>query len=213
MLNFRLGRWHFWPLFIGFHTTFLVQHWLGASGMPRRYADYSAVDGFTTLNVISSVGAFILGISTLPYLFNVWYTARYAPKVEVDDPWGFGNALEWAHVVPAAAAQLPPHPADQVGTPGVRPQVPPRHPGHAQDPQWMRSASWPRWSATCAPRTAEFAARIDRMNATGANVARGRFSREVSARRLVLLLLATLLTAVLMGVVTFLAHSPPAGWG
>ncbi|WP_066373058.1 aa3-type cytochrome oxidase subunit I [Herbidospora mongoliensis] len=100
MLNDRLGRWHFWPLFIGFHTTFLVQHWLGAAGMPRRYADYSAVDGFTTLNLISSIGAFILGLSTLPFLFNVWYTARYAPKVEVDDPWGWGNSLEWVTSCP-----------------------------------------------------------------------------------------------------------------
>ncbi|TKK78660.1 cytochrome c oxidase subunit I [Herbidospora galbida] len=100
MLDFRLGRWHFWPLFIGFHTTFLVQHWLGITGMPRRYADYSAVDGFTTLNMVSSVGALILGISTLPFLFNVWYTAKYAPRVEVDDPWGFGNGLEWATSCP-----------------------------------------------------------------------------------------------------------------
>ena len=43
MLDERLGKIHFWLLFIGFHTTFLVQHWLGVEGMPRRYADYSAV--------------------------------------------------------------------------------------------------------------------------------------------------------------------------
>ena len=40
MLDERLGKLHFWLLFIGFHTTFLVQHWLGVEGMPRRYADY-----------------------------------------------------------------------------------------------------------------------------------------------------------------------------
>jgi cytochrome c oxidase subunit 1 len=40
MLDERLGKVHFWLLFIGFHTTFLVQHWLGVEGMPRRYADY-----------------------------------------------------------------------------------------------------------------------------------------------------------------------------
>ena len=40
MLDERLGKVHFWMLFIGFHTTFLVQHWLGVEGMPRRYADY-----------------------------------------------------------------------------------------------------------------------------------------------------------------------------
>ena len=41
MLDERLGKIHFWMLFIGFHTTFLIQHWLGVDGMPRRYADYS----------------------------------------------------------------------------------------------------------------------------------------------------------------------------
>ncbi|MBB3732957.1 aa3-type cytochrome oxidase subunit I [Nonomuraea dietziae] len=100
MLDDRLGKWHFWTLFIGFHTTFLVQHWLGALGMPRRYADYSAGDGFTTLHQISSVGAFLLGASTLPFLYNVWKTARKAPRVTVDDPWGFGNSLEWATSCP-----------------------------------------------------------------------------------------------------------------
>ncbi|WP_184758573.1 cytochrome c oxidase subunit I [Streptosporangium album] len=100
MLNDTLGKWHFWLLFIGFHTTFLVQHWLGAEGMPRRYADYSALDGFTGLNLVSSVGAFILGVSTLPFLYNVWRTHKTAPKVTVDDPWGFGNSLEWATSCP-----------------------------------------------------------------------------------------------------------------
>ncbi|MEV0590076.1 aa3-type cytochrome oxidase subunit I [Nonomuraea cavernae] len=100
MLNDTLGKIHFWLLFIGFHTTFLVQHWLGVIGMPRRYADYSAIDGFTTLNEISSLGAFLLGLSTLPFLYNVWHTARHAPRVEVDDPWGFANSLEWATSCP-----------------------------------------------------------------------------------------------------------------
>ena len=62
MLDERLGKIHFWLLFIGFHTTFLVQHWLGVEGMPRRYADYSASDGFTTLNQVSTIGAFLLGL-------------------------------------------------------------------------------------------------------------------------------------------------------
>ena len=71
MLDERLGKVHFWLTFIGFHTTFLVQHWLGTEGMPRRYADYLPSDGFTTLNTISTIGAFILGVSTLPFLYNV----------------------------------------------------------------------------------------------------------------------------------------------
>jgi cytochrome c oxidase subunit 1 len=100
MLDERLGRIHFWTLFVGFHGTFLVHHWLGAEGMPRRYADYLAADGFTALNTVSSIGAFLLGLSTLPFLYNVWWTARHAPRVEVDDPWGYGRSLEWATSCP-----------------------------------------------------------------------------------------------------------------
>ncbi|MGW7003188.1 aa3-type cytochrome oxidase subunit I [Streptomyces sp. NPDC054933] len=100
MLDERLGKIHFWTLFIGFHMTFLVQHWLGVKGMPRRYADYLATDGFTTLNTVSSIGAFLLGGSTLPFLYNVWKTAKYKARVSVDDPWGYGRSLEWATSCP-----------------------------------------------------------------------------------------------------------------
>jgi cytochrome c oxidase subunit I len=100
MMNERLGRFHFWGTFIGFHMTFLVQHWLGNEGMPRRYADYAATDGFTVLNTISSIGAFILGASTLPFIWNVFHSYRYGRPVEVDDPWGHGNSLEWATSCP-----------------------------------------------------------------------------------------------------------------
>ncbi|OUZ06321.1 cytochrome c oxidase subunit I [Aeromicrobium sp. PE09-221] len=95
MLDEKLGKIHFWLLFIGFHLTFLVQHWLGAAGMPRRYADYGPNDGFTTLNGISTIGAFLLGASMIPFMYNVW-KSRKAPLVGVDDPWGWGRTLEWA---------------------------------------------------------------------------------------------------------------------
>ena len=100
MLDERLGKVHFWLTFIGFHTTFLVQHWLGNEGMPRRYGDYQVGDKFTTLNTVSTIGAFILGASTLPFLYNVWKSYRIGELVEVDDPWGFGNSLEWATSCP-----------------------------------------------------------------------------------------------------------------
>ncbi|NLU62034.1 cytochrome c oxidase subunit I [Rhodococcus sp. HNM0563] len=100
MMDERLGKWHFWLTFIGFHTTFLVQHWLGNEGMPRRYADYLPSDGFTTLNTISTIGAFVLGASTLPFVWNVFKSYRYGQVVTVDDPWGYGNSLEWATTCP-----------------------------------------------------------------------------------------------------------------
>ena len=100
MLDERLGKLQFWLLFIGFQVTFLIQHWLGVQGMPRRYADYLQSDGFETMNIVSAVGSLILGISFLPFFWNVYRTWRHAPKVEVDDPWGWGGSLEWATSCP-----------------------------------------------------------------------------------------------------------------
>ncbi|MEJ6507252.1 MAG: cytochrome c oxidase subunit I [Microbacteriaceae bacterium] len=100
MLNESLGQLHFWLLFVGFHMTFLIQHWLGVMGMPRRYATYLAEDGFTWMNQLSTVGSAILAISMIPFLLNVYLTARNAPKVTVDDPWGYGRSLEWATSCP-----------------------------------------------------------------------------------------------------------------
>jgi cytochrome c oxidase subunit 1 len=99
-LDERLGKLHFWLTFFGFHTTFLVMHWLGAEGMPRRYADYLPSDGFTTLNTIATIGSFVLGASMLPFLYNVYTSYRYGEVVTSDDPWGFGNSLEWATSCP-----------------------------------------------------------------------------------------------------------------
>jgi cytochrome c oxidase subunit 1 len=101
MLDNTLGKWHFWTLFIGFHMTFLVQHWLGVIGMPRRIANYPDLPHLaTTLNQISTVGSLILGCSTFFFIYNVYKTARYGEKVTVDDPWGWGNSLEWATSCP-----------------------------------------------------------------------------------------------------------------
>jgi cytochrome c oxidase subunit I len=68
--------------------------------MPRRIPDYSVADKFTTLNTVSTIGAFLLGLSMLPFFINVWKTWRYAPLVGVDDPWGWGASLEWATSCP-----------------------------------------------------------------------------------------------------------------
>jgi cytochrome c oxidase subunit 1 len=97
MLNQTWGKIHFWLTFIGFQTTFLVQHWLGAGGMQRRISDYDPK--FATLNLVSSIGSVILALSTLAFVWNV-YISRHAPRVTVDDPWGHGNSLEWATSCP-----------------------------------------------------------------------------------------------------------------
>jgi cytochrome c oxidase subunit I len=95
-LDERLGKVHFWMTFIGFHLTFLVQHWLGANGMPRRIIDYLPSDGFTTLNTISTIGSFVLGSSVIVFLWNFYRSYRYGEGTNSEDCWGFGNSLEWA---------------------------------------------------------------------------------------------------------------------
>ena len=100
MLNESLGHVHFWTLFVGFHMTFLIQHWLGVMGMPRRYATYLPEDGFTWMNQLSTVGSILLAPSMIPFLLNVYLTARNGQKVTVNDPWGYGRSLEWATSCP-----------------------------------------------------------------------------------------------------------------
>ena len=96
MMDERLGKLQFWMTLIGFHGTFLIQHWLGNEGMPRRYADYLPSDGFTTLNTISTIFSFVLGASMIPFIYNVVKSWRYGEPALRDDPWGYGNSLEWA---------------------------------------------------------------------------------------------------------------------
>jgi cytochrome c oxidase subunit 1 len=96
LLNEKLGKIQFWLLFIGFHLTFFVQHWLGVIGMPRRYATYLETDGFTWGNMLSTVGSIILAISFLPFIWNIYYTYRKGVKTNLNDPWGYGRSLEWA---------------------------------------------------------------------------------------------------------------------
>jgi cytochrome c oxidase subunit 1 len=101
MLDNTLGKWHFWTLFIGFQMTFLVQHWIGVEGMPRRVANYPFLPGnVTLLNEISSIGAWILGASTFFFFYNVYKTWKFGEPVGVEDPWGYGNSLEWATSCP-----------------------------------------------------------------------------------------------------------------
>jgi cytochrome c oxidase subunit 1 len=104
MLGEGLGRLHVLATFVGFNVTFFVQHQLGLDGMPRRVADYRAEDGFTALNVVSTVGSFLLGISTLIFLANVVISLRRG-RPAGDDPWG-GHTLEWAAPSPPPAGNF-----------------------------------------------------------------------------------------------------------
>ena len=75
MLDDRIGKIQFWLMFIGFNMTFLVQHWIGVEGMPRRIANYPDLPGnVTLLNQISSIGSWILALSILVFFYNVYKT-------------------------------------------------------------------------------------------------------------------------------------------
>jgi cytochrome c oxidase subunit 1 len=131
MLDDRLGKVHFWLTLIGFHTTFLVQHWLGTKGMPRRYADYLNIDHFAVLNSISTVGSFIIGASTLPFLYNVWKSYKAGRVVEVDDPWGYGMSLEWATSCPPPLRNFDSMPRIRSERPAFDAKFPAHAPGHS----------------------------------------------------------------------------------
>jgi cytochrome c oxidase subunit 1 len=94
MLDEGLGKIHFLLMFIGFNLTFFPMHMLGIKGMPRRIADYDAYAGWNDWNLAATIGGFLIAVSMLPFLWNVFISLR-SGKVAGDDPWE-GNTLEWA---------------------------------------------------------------------------------------------------------------------
>ncbi|WP_200962400.1 cytochrome c oxidase subunit I [Paenibacillus sp. Soil750] len=99
MLSEGLGKLHFWLFFIGFHLTFFPQHFLGLMGMPRRVFTYQPGYQLEVGNLVSTVGAFLMGIGTLVFLINIITTAR-KPMTAPADPWD-GRSLEWTIPSPA----------------------------------------------------------------------------------------------------------------
>jgi len=93
MYNEMLGKLHFWITFVGVNLAFFPMHFLGLSGMPRRYADYP--DAFAGWNFISSIGAFIAGFGVLIFLAML-LEAFMVKRKAGDNPWGVGaTTLEW----------------------------------------------------------------------------------------------------------------------
>ncbi|MFC3800038.1 cytochrome c oxidase subunit I [Cohnella sp. GCM10012308] len=95
VLNEKLGKATFWTFFIGFHLTFFIQHFLGLIGMPRRVWTYLPGQDFDTMNAVSTVGAFLMGIGTIIFVINVIVSAANKSPV-ADDPWEDGRSLEWS---------------------------------------------------------------------------------------------------------------------
>jgi cytochrome c oxidase subunit I len=94
MLNETIGKIQFVMVFIGFNLTFFPMHQLGLAGMPRRIADYASTAGWNDLNLVATVGGFLIGASMIPFLWNVFISLRNG-KIAGDDPWQ-ANTLEWA---------------------------------------------------------------------------------------------------------------------
>jgi heme/copper-type cytochrome/quinol oxidase subunit 1 len=93
LLSEGLGKASFWLMLIGFHVTFLIQHVLGMDGMPRRVYEYQNVGHLALYNLISTVGAFILGVGILLTIVNVVRSLKVGVPAG-PDPWK-GNTLEW----------------------------------------------------------------------------------------------------------------------
>ncbi|RFU38148.1 cytochrome c oxidase subunit I [Actinomadura logoneensis] len=135
------GKVHFWTLFVGFQTTFLVQHVLGVQGMARRIADYPAHLG--ALNAVSSAGAFVLGASTFAFLWNIVRTHRRGERIEVADPWGGGNSLEWVTSCPPPRHNFHAMPAIRSNRPAFDLRYPPEAPPQDAEIATPRSRGGP----------------------------------------------------------------------
>jgi len=94
MMNEGLGKVQFVLMFFGFNLTFFPMHQLGLAGMPRRIADYASTAGWNDLNVVATIGGFLIAASMLPFLANLFLSLRSGTPAG-DDPWE-GNTLEWA---------------------------------------------------------------------------------------------------------------------
>lgn len=123
----RLGRYTFWLVFLGFNVTFLPMHLTGLLGMPRRVYTYASGLGWDWLNLLSSVGSFVMAAGFVLIVVDVILhvrVGRRAPR----NPWGAGS-LEWAMLTPAPSYNF-------ASLPTV----------HAADPLWHQ----PDWATQAA---------------------------------------------------------------
>ena len=117
LMSEPLGKLHFWLTFIGFNVTFFPMHFLGLDGMPRRVYTYQEGMGWDRWNEVATVGAFLIGLATLIFLYNALRSLRKGPPAP-NDPWD-GRTLEWSIPSPP-----PVHNFDEIPT------------VHGRDPFW-----------------------------------------------------------------------------
>jgi cytochrome c oxidase subunit 1/cytochrome c oxidase subunit I+III len=98
MLSERLGKWTFWLMTIGFNMTFIIQHFLGLAGMPRRVYTYADLPGWGWMNMVSTVGAFLMAAAALVLAWNL-AASLWGGRRAGDNPWNAWT-LEWATTSP-----------------------------------------------------------------------------------------------------------------
>jgi len=94
MYDEKMGQMHFWLMFIGQNLAFFPMHFSGMWGMPRRIYTYGGDMGWTSMNALSTTGAYIIGISVLIFMVNIIRNWRKGEKA-TQDPWD-GRTLEWS---------------------------------------------------------------------------------------------------------------------
>ena len=98
LMNEKLGKWHFWLFFIGFHMTFDIMHYVGFLGMPRWIYTYQADRGWNHLNLFISIGGIVQAIAVLIFAYNlIW--SLFRGKIAGNDPWDAWT-LEWSTASP-----------------------------------------------------------------------------------------------------------------
>jgi len=115
LLSETLGKWHFWLQFVGMNVAFFPMHLIGLLGMPRRVYTYSPELGVSDLNLLSTIGAFLIALSILVFVVNLLRSRTHGQRAG-NDPWG-GATLEWSipspppvynfSVIPTVANRLP----------------------------------------------------------------------------------------------------------
>jgi cytochrome aa3-600 menaquinol oxidase subunit 1 len=99
-LNERIGKLAFWLWNIGFYLTFMPQYALGFMGMTRRVYTYGWDKGWFEMNLVSTIGAVIMGIAFIVQIWDITHSIKHMRRDTTGDPWD-ARTLEWSIPSPA----------------------------------------------------------------------------------------------------------------
>lgn len=133
LLSERLGKWTFWLMTAGFNMTFVIQHFLGLAGMPRRIFTYADLPGWAWMNMVSTIGAFLMAAAALLFVWNL-VTSLLNGERAGDNPWRAWT-LEWA-------TTSPPPPGNFRSLPPIRSRRPLWDDANPDRPDPMVGTKW-----------------------------------------------------------------------